>query len=314
MPSRPGRRRKVIRPARIGVLSVVAICLLSVLAACTSTSPGHASPPQPTSTPTPTSTPPSPTATPRPPTKRPTKAVPKPSKPRSTSARPHAANGPVIVIDPGHSPSIQSVDPSTGLVDSDYANEPEMQDVFDVALLVKAQLQADGYRVVMTKNSASDRVSLGQRAAIANAAHAALAFSIHDQAGSNGGIQFQQGNNIVYYQSVGGYRETPSGKRITFTDSGIAATSMRYGQIFQARRSAAEGHSIRLQGDVGYNLGGRGLAPGDMWMVQLLAKVPWIYDEAGGNSAGMAGLNSSDREKYARGLIASVEQCVPIAR
>lgn len=220
----------------------------------------------------------------------------------------------MIVLDPGHAPSIQSVDPTTGLVDSDYENEPEMRDVFAVAVLVRNQLQADGYRVVMTKNSVSDRVSLGQRAAIANQVHAALALSIHDQAGPNGGIGFDEGNNTVYYQSVGGYRETPSGKRITFTDAAVAVTSERYGEIFQAQRSAAEGHSIRLMGDVGYNLGGRGLAPGDMWMVQLLSKVPWIYNESGGNSAGMSGLNSSDERRYARGLIESVEHCVPISR
>ena len=147
-----------------------------------------------------------------------------------------------------------------------------MQDVFAVAVLVKNQLQADGYRVVMTKNSASDRVSLGQRAAVANRVHAALAFSIHDQAGPNGGIQFSQGNNTVYYQSVGGYRTTPNGTRITFTHRQVAATSKQYGQIFQAQRSAAEGHSIRLQGDVGYDLGSRGLPAGDMWMVQLLSR------------------------------------------
>ena len=203
------------------------------------------------------------------------------------------------------------MDPSTGLVDSDYENEPEMRDVFAVAELVRARLEADGYRVVMTKNSVTDRVSLGQRAAVANRAHAALALSIHDQAGPNGGIQFQEGNNTVYYQSVGGYRETPSGKRITFTSQGIAARSSRYGQIFQTQRAAVEGHSIRLQGDVGYELGSRGLAPGDMWMVQLLARVPWIYNEAGGNSAGQSGLDASDRRRYAQGLVASVEHCVP---
>ena len=107
---------------------------------------------------------------------------------------------------------------------------------------------------------------------------------------------------------------TPNGTRITFTHRQVAATSKQYGQIFQARRSAAEGHSIRLQGDVGYDLGSRGLPAGDMWMVQLLSDVPWIYNESGGNSAGMSGLDSSDKQKYAQGLVDSVERCVPIAQ
>lgn len=206
------------------------------------------------------------------------------------------------------------MDAATGLNDSDYENEPEMQDVFAVAELVKTRLEADGYRTVMTKNSGTDRISLGRRAAVGDNAHAALALSIHDQAGPNGGIQFNQGNNIVYYQSVGGYRDTSNGTRITFTDTPVAAQGRRYGQIFQAQREAAEGHSVRLQGDVGYNLGSRGLPAGNMWMVQLLSKVPWIYNEAGGNSVGMSGLNAADKQRYAEGLVASVEQCMPIVR
>jgi len=218
----------------------------------------------------------------------------------------------VIVIDPGHSPAITGQDPISGLIDSDYENEPEMNDVFAVALLVKAQLQAKGYRVVMTKNSATDRMTLAARAAVANNAHAALAISIHDQAGSSGGIPFNQGNNTVYYQTVGDYRVTPTGKWVTFTNATVAATSRRYGQIFQAERAAAQGTSIGLQGDVGYDLGSRGLAAGNMWMVQLLSKVPWIYNEAGGNSAGRSGLNATDEQKYANGLVASIVRCVPI--
>jgi N-acetylmuramoyl-L-alanine amidase len=215
------------------------------------------------------------------------------------------------VIDPGHSPTIHAIDPATGLDVSDYENEPEMRDVFAVAELVRAKLVSAGYRVVMTKASASQPTSLGRRAVIADNAHAALALSIHDQAGSNGGIGFDQGNNIVYYQSVGDYRSTASGKKVYFTDRRIAALSKRYGAIFQTQRTAAEGAHVALQDNVGYNLGGRGLAAGNIWMVQLLSDVPWIYNEAGGNSAGRSGLDSRDKRKYADGLVASVEHCIP---
>ncbi len=47
-------------------------------------------------------------------------------------------------------------------------------------------------------------------------------------------------------------------------------------------------------------------------MVQLLSKVPWVYNEAGGNSPGRSGLNATDKQRYADGLVASVEQCVPV--
>src|SRR5262249_29601223 len=56
----------------------------------------------------------------------------------AASATPRRA--PVIVIDPGHSVPIHATDPVTGLDVSDYANEPEMHDVFAVAELVRARL------------------------------------------------------------------------------------------------------------------------------------------------------------------------------
>jgi N-acetylmuramoyl-L-alanine amidase len=189
-----------------------------------------------------------------------------------------------------------------------------MRDVFAVAELVKQKLQGAGYRVVMTKSSVMDRVSLGQRAAIANQAHAALALSIHDQAGSNGGIGFDAGNNIVYYQSVGTYRVSTTGKRIYFTDAKLAALSAKYGQIFRDERARVEGLSVALQSNVGYDLGTRGLPAGNIWQVQLLSHVPWIYNESGGNSAGMSGLDTADEQRYANALVASVEHCVPPPR
>jgi N-acetylmuramoyl-L-alanine amidase len=216
----------------------------------------------------------------------------------------------VIVLDPGHSVTVTATDPATGLNVSDYENEPEMRDVFAVAELVRAKLTAAGYRVVMTKTYVDQPESLGARAYLANRVHAALALSIHDQAGSNGGLPFAGANNIVYYQSVGTYRETPSGKKVYFTNAQVAGISKRYGESFQTQREQMEGHSITLQSNVGYNLGSRGLAAGNIWMVQLLSHVPWIYNEAGGNSPGMSGLDTADKQKYADGLVAGVEHCV----
>jgi N-acetylmuramoyl-L-alanine amidase len=215
------------------------------------------------------------------------------------------------VIDPGHSVSVQGTDPKTGINVADYENEPEMRDMFDVAELVKAKLRADGYRVVMTKQTVDQPENLGARADLANRVHADLALSIHDQAGSNGGIPFGQGNSNVYYQSVGDYRETPSGKKVYFTDKHVAAVSKRYGEIFQRQRQRAEGDSVRLLGDTGYDLGSRGLPAGDIWIVQLLSHVPWIYNEAGGNSGSASGLDATDKQTYANGLVAGVEHCVP---
>lgn len=202
----------------------------------------------------------------------------------------------------------------TGLSVSDYENEPEMRDVYDVATSVRRQLVAAGYRVIMTKPTVGTPTSLLRRAQIANEAHAAIALSIHDQVGANGGIDFDRGNNTVYYQSVGTYRETSSGKRIYFENSAVAATSRRYGEFFQRRRAAAQGTTVNLLGDTGYDLGSRGLPAGDIWIVQLLSKVPWIYNEAGGDSTGRVGLSAADKERYAAGLVSAVEACIPVRR
>jgi N-acetylmuramoyl-L-alanine amidase len=321
------------RAALISALS----CSAMLIAACTSSTSGsHATSsadssstavsssaialaPSPTPTPTPTSSSATPSKTPT------TSAHPTPThtsaKPTHASSTPPAPSvsvtvpagtGPIIVIDPGHSVTVHGIDPSTGLDVSDYENEPEMRDVYAVALLVKSKLETVGYRVIMTKTSLDEPTTLGKRADIANAAHAALALSIHDQAGSNGGLPFASRNNTVYYQSVGTYRETPSGKKVYFTNTAEAALSKKYGEIFAKDRASQEGHSITLNSNVGYNLGGRGLPAGNIWMVQLLSKVPWIYNEAGGNSPGMSGLDATDKTRYADGLVASIEACVPV--
>jgi len=221
-------------------------------------------------------------------------------------------NRPVIVIDPGHSVAIHAVDPGTGLDVSDYENEPEMRDVFAVAEIVRANLVKAGYRVIMTKPAVDTPTSLGRRAEIANAAHAALALSVHDQAGASGGVGVGQGNNVVYYQSVGRYRETPAGKKVYFADAAVAARSKMCGMAFQRARAEAQHAPVTLLGDTGYDLGTRGLPPGNIWLVQLLSHVPWIYNEAGGNSTGMIGLDRADEQRYAAGLVAGVEACVPI--
>jgi N-acetylmuramoyl-L-alanine amidase len=265
-------------------------------------------------TPTPTPTPRTSTSHPPTKTRTPTHAPASRSSASSPAPRPRqpAAGAPVIVVDPGHSVSVGGTDPATGLNVADYENEPEMRDVWDVALLVQKRLQDAGYRVIITKKSLYAPTNLGTRADIANAAHAALALSIHDQAGSNGGIGFDAGNNMVYYQSVGDYRTNPQGRKITFTDAGVAALSKNYAEVFQRERAAVQHTSITLLGNTGYDLGGRGLQSGNIWMVQLLAHVPWIYNEAGGNSAGMVGLSNADKQRYADGLVAAVEACVPV--
>jgi hypothetical protein len=234
----------------------------------------------------------------------------------------------VVVLDPGHSAGRAVVtDPQTGLTDQYYPNYPELNDVFAVALLVKRKLEAHGgFEVLLTKRTAGQNATYRQRAEIANVHHADLGVSIHDQGGlpSQGGLPFASQNNQVYEQALGMYAQPRDsahhdiGRRTVFTDAHVAALSRRYARIFVAQRSAAEGHQVHIAFG---RPEARDVNDADIWLVQLFAKVPWIYNEAGGFSpnsthCGVDGagrpvpdgacLSAADKEKYATGIADAV--------
>ena len=146
----------------------------------------------------------------------------------------------------------------------------------------------------MTKTSVDQPISLGQRAAIADDAHAALAMSIHDQAGANGGIGFGPGNNIVYYQSVGDYRATASGPEGVLHRRRRGRGEQALRPVFATQRAPRRGHPVRLQGNTGYDLGSRGLAAGDIWMVQLLSACRGSTTRPAATAPARVGLDAAD--------------------
>ncbi|MDL2363282.1 MAG: phage tail tip lysozyme [Patescibacteria group bacterium] len=204
------------------------------------------------------------------------------------SADPAGSNGKTVAIDPGHGPSAVTVDSKTGLKQVETNNQPEGKNVWDVAQLVKKSLEADGYKVVMLKQTEDESVTFRQRAERADQANADIALSIHTDStlGNDGQI---------YPQKVGLYRGSGANKT-TFTDAKTAETSQKYSDIFKSERQKTEGSDIVVK----YNdfNGRQGYEPGDIQMVQLFSKTPWIYNEA----------KSSDVAKYAKGLISGVEK------
>jgi N-acetylmuramoyl-L-alanine amidase len=206
---------------------------------------------------------------------------------------------PVIVLDPGHSgTSLTTIDPATQIRDEEYLNTPETRDMFDVAVLLKAKLEAAGYTVLMTKKAWTDTVSKRNRVNFANSNHAALGVSIHTSGHTFGGY------GQIYVQRMDSYRENIHGKKVYFALPDVAALSARYGQIFLAERRKIEGSSVVVT--VNTSWGGRGLAPGNIPIVQLFSQVPWILNEAG------APRNAHDKERYAQSLFNSIVKCVPI--
>lgn len=173
---------------------------------------------------------------------------------------------PVIVLDPGHSgTSVTTIDPATQIMDKEYPNIPEMQDVFTVATILKAKLEAAGYTVLMTKQAYTDTVTKRQRVDLANNNQAALAVSIH----TSGSIFGNWGQ--IYVQRLDGYRGDICGNKAYFNLPAIASLSQQYGQIFLAERRKIEGDSIVVTVD---SFDSRDLAPGNLPIVQLWSTVP----------------------------------------
>lgn len=195
-----------------------------------------------------------------------------------------------VVLDPGHSginKQGQEIDPATTLYIGDSNNHPEREVMMDVANKIKGILEPKGYSVKMTKNSADDYVNLADRARIANDANAQIAVSLHYTPGSFG----SESTGWVTPQEVGQYRTGTNGTSTTFEDGSVASKSIEYADKILTARKEQEGgvqkHTITFDGR-------EGLSGGNISIVQLLSKVPWVYNEAGQD-----GFNA---DKYAMGI------------
>lgn len=225
-------------------------------------------------------------------------------------ARPAA---PVIVIDPGHSGGTIMSRTTHGLRDVDYSNYPEIYETWDVSTCVARALRTDGYRVTLTKKHALSSVSLADRAAIANRAKAALAVSVHDDHGQSSAFQatYSQrgvthtGRHHAMYRGVGSHRTV-------FAHPTVARRSETYATKIAQARTTAQHHQVTVREN---SFAGRApLEPGNLALVQLLADVPWVYNEAGARTAGSPtrAMSISAETAYATGLLAGIEASVPL--
>ena len=238
-------------------------------------------------------------------------ATPSPTpRPSPTTAAP----APLIVIDPGHSGrSIRGTDRATGLRDIDYPNYPEIYEVFDVSSCVGKGLRTDGYRVALTKRKALDSVSLAERARVANDGRAALAISVHDDHSQGPGFQATYSQRGVErdgkYHAM--YRGSDS-KRTVFADEAVAKASEQAAATIARARAEAQGRKVSVRENT--FTGRAPLEPGNLAIVQLLAKVPWVYNEAGAKSGGSTtrAMSIATEEAYAKGLLTGVEAAVPL--
>jgi N-acetylmuramoyl-L-alanine amidase len=244
-----------------------------------------------------------------------------PAKPDGTPAVEQSTEAskpriPVIVIDPGHSGKyLRHTDSATGLRDIDYPNFPEIYEVFDVSSCVGKALRSDGYRVTLTKSHALSSVSLSRRAQIANRAKADLAISVHDDHSQSvefeavydqRGVRGADGKYPAMYRGVGSHRTV-------FRHPKVARASQRDAQIIARARAKAQHRPVRLTVN---NFDGRApLEPGNLAIVQLLADVPWVYNEMGAKTGGSlsTAMSIAAETRYAKGLLLGVEATVPLA-
>lgn len=222
----------------------------------------------------------------------------------------------MIVIDPGHSGhSIRSTDAKTGLRDIDYPNYPEIYEVFDVSSCVQQGLIRDGYRVTLTKTKPLADVSLAKRAAVANRAKADLAISVHDDHSQS--PEFEATYSQRGVEHGGSYHPMYRGAgshRTVFSNRAVARKSERAAAVIAAQRSVTQRRHVTVREN---SFTGRSpLEPGNLAIVQLLATVPWVYNEMGAKTSGSTtkGMSISSETAYARGLLLGIEAAVPIDR
>jgi N-acetylmuramoyl-L-alanine amidase len=139
------------------------------------------------------------------------------AQPAITSPTPAAqsqSGGKTVCIDPGHSPNPPStqIDPETGLDVADNSGASgEIQAMWDLSSKVKAQLEAAGYRVTLTKQSANSNVSLKERAQIGNTCNIVVR------------LHYDPALQALIYPGEGEYKK--HGSAIVYVDPNVAKAS-----------------------------------------------------------------------------------------
>jgi len=215
----------------------------------------------------------------------------------------------VVAIDPGHGGIVAEYqDGETKLGDRETDNSPEREDMLDVAKLAKEQLETDkGYKAVLLRTEADQKISKRQRMNDAEVNKAALGVSLHSDTSPI---------EEVWPQFVGGFRADPNNEsiKVNFENKTVADQSMLYSQVMAKERSKSQyGDETSVKTVVGQSESfgkARGLPSyGDISLMQLFAKdIPWVYNET---TAPAGGMTADQKLKYAEGVVNGIKAAVP---
>ncbi len=209
--------------------------------------------------------------------------------------------GAVVCLDPGHANTPYNIDEETGLNTQDWANEPEIQIVFDIALKARDALEARGVRVVMTKQSVYDPADLKQRAVIANEAGATLILHIHTDPGISLPSTFYPGAGELGWKA-----NSDSGRR-AYIDPLVQQESERLAKVFHAAMVSfmREKYGTGDGGTIVENRGATGTGNyGPIFSYDVWSRVPTFTIE---NNQSFA---DSNRQAIAEGIVEGIMTCL----
>lgn len=246
------------------------------------------------------------------PTAQPLGAAPLPAGPTTTASAPlgpitsalplppstavPAGNGRVICIDPGHPSETANGAAANGAV--------EVTVCWQVANRLKPLLEAQGFRVVMTKSAEQQLVTNQRRAEIANEAGAALSIRIHAEDVPN-----QKGFRLYYPDRQGTHSSGKVGpSQAIIAESGKAAAAIFGGM----RQSLTMLNALETRGDSATSVGStQGALTGSIFSTVpvVLCEMVVLRDVSDAQFI----LSEDGQNKMAQGLAAGIGEYMKIA-
>lgn len=196
--------------------------------------------------------------------------------------------GKIICLDPGH-PSETSAGTTGKRISEIRAN-------WLVALKLASLLEAQGAKVVLTKQSANANVTNRRRAEIANAAHANLLLRLHCDAASTRGL-------AVYYPDRQGTKFGVTGPARDIIARSQAAAKRFYPPVVAALKGQVPGRGIH--GDSGTYIGSKqGALTGSIFSKVPVLTVEMVVLTMAADDAFIASAKGQDT--MARALLAGI--------